>query len=91
MATAGPFFLRELFASGPLFGWHPLPVPILLHCHLTRAAVAEEFLFRGYGLERLQELTGSKWIAGLLTLAIFTYGHLSYWVWHSSWLLPRRV
>jgi len=31
---------------------------------VTRAAFVEELLVRGYGIERLQELTGSKVIAG---------------------------
>ena len=46
-----------------------------------RAAIAEEILFRGYGIERIQELTGSRVIAGVVTLAVFTLGHLSYWGW----------
>jgi membrane protease YdiL (CAAX protease family) len=46
-----------------------------------RAAIAEEILFRGYGIERIQELTGSRFIAGAVTLAAFTLGHLSYWGW----------
>ena len=33
---------------------------------------------RGYGIERLQELTGSKAIAGAVTLFFFTIGHMSY-------------
>lgn len=56
----------------------PLWYRVLL---VTRAAVVEETLFRGYGIERLQELTGSRWIAGLVTLALFSFGHLSYWGW----------
>lgn len=46
---------------------------------VTRAAFAEEILFRGYGLERIKELTGSKWFAGLVTMAGFTYAHLAGW------------
>lgn len=46
---------------------------------VTRAAVAEELLFRGYGITRLQELTGSPLVAGVITWAVFTYAHLSYW------------
>ena len=48
---------------------------------VTRAALMEETLFRGYGIERLNELTGSKWVAGLLSWAAFTFAHLSYWGW----------
>ena len=46
---------------------------------VTRAAVVEETLFRGYGIERLQELTGSRWIAAIVTCAAFTVAHLTYW------------
>ena len=48
---------------------------------VLRAAVVEEFLFRGYGIERLQELTGSRFIAGIVTLAAFTLAHLAYSGW----------
>jgi membrane protease YdiL (CAAX protease family) len=46
---------------------------------VTRAAVAEELLFRGYPIPRLEELTRSRGFAALLSWAAFTYAHLSYW------------
>ena len=46
---------------------------------VTRAAVAEELLFRGYPIERLEELTSSRWVAALVSWAAFTYTHLSGW------------
>ena len=48
---------------------------------VTRAAVAEELLFRGYPIERLLELTGSRVVAGILSWAAFTYAHLAGWGW----------
>jgi len=54
----------------------PLWFRILL---VTRAAVGEELLFRGYAISRLEELSGSRMFAALLSWAIFTYAHLSYW------------
>ena len=45
---------------------------------VTRAAICEEILMRGYGIERLQELTGSKWIAGAVTVTLFALGHWTY-------------
>jgi membrane protease YdiL (CAAX protease family) len=42
---------------------------------VTRAAVVEEVAFRGYGLERIAELTGSKWLAAAVTFALFTFAH----------------
>jgi membrane protease YdiL (CAAX protease family) len=46
---------------------------------VTRAAVAEETLFRGYPLERLEEWSGSRLLAGVLSWAAFTYAHLAAW------------
>jgi uncharacterized protein len=46
---------------------------------VTRAAVCEEILFRGYSIERLQEWSGSAWLAGLISLAVFTAAHLTSW------------
>lgn len=46
---------------------------------VTRAAVCEEVLFRAYPLERLSEWSGSKWLAGLVSVVVFTYAHLSSW------------
>jgi membrane protease YdiL (CAAX protease family) len=46
---------------------------------VTRAAVAEELLFRGYPITRLEELSRSRLLAALVSWAAFTYAHLSYW------------
>lgn len=51
----------------------------------VRAAVVEELLFRGYPMERLLELTGSKWIAALVPGALFIGGH--YWSWGAGQLI----
>ncbi|HKD21413.1 MAG TPA: type II CAAX endopeptidase family protein [Rhizomicrobium sp.] len=42
---------------------------------VTRAAVVEETAFRGYGFERLAELSGSRWLAAVVTFALFTLAH----------------
>ena len=46
---------------------------------VTRAAVAEETIFRGYSIERLEEWSGSRLLAGAVTWAAFTYAHLQSW------------
>ena len=46
---------------------------------VLRAGVVEEILFRGYGIERLRELTGNKYVAGAITLVLFSVAHLSHW------------
>lgn len=53
---------------------------------VTRAAFVEETLFRGYGIERLQELTGNRWLAGFITWATFTVAHVGHWGWAALFL-----
>lgn len=47
----------------------------------VRAAVSEEVLFRGYAMERVEELTGSRVVATVLSLAVFAIDHVAYWGW----------
>lgn len=44
---------------------------------VTRAALVEETAFRGYGFERITELTGSKALAAIVTFALFSLAHYS--------------
>ena len=44
-----------------------------------RAAVTEEILFRGYAIERLGAVVGSRLAAALVSLVIFTLAHLGAW------------
>jgi membrane protease YdiL (CAAX protease family) len=39
------------------------------------AGVFEETLYRGYGIERLAQYFGGKWVAAALTLVLFTFAH----------------
>lgn len=54
------------------------PFPLLFFGILT-AAVTEELLFRAYPLERVQELGGSRWVAGGISVAFFCLLHLPSW------------
>jgi membrane protease YdiL (CAAX protease family) len=56
-----------------------LPVLFLL---VLRAAVVEEVLYRGYAIERINELTKSKWVAGLVPLIMFMLVHLTWGIGH---------
>jgi CAAX protease family protein len=49
-----------------------LPVTLLT---VVRAGISEELFYRGYAIERLQSLTGSRWIAGLVPLVMFAGFH----------------
>jgi membrane protease YdiL (CAAX protease family) len=46
---------------------------------VTRAAVMEEIVFRGYPIERFQAWTGSRMVAALISVVAFTYAHLAAW------------
>lgn len=46
---------------------------------VIRAAVGEEILFRGYAIERLQELSGSRVVAGTISCLVFTLEHVGPW------------
>lgn len=43
--------------------------------------IAEELLYRGYAVERIAALTGSYWIAGMVSVAIFGLAHVPTWGW----------
>lgn len=58
-------------------------LPYWLNCLIVaRAAVSEEVLFRGYPIERLRELTGSRAIAAVVPCVVFTLDHVGFWGWH---------
>ena len=43
------------------------------------AAFVEEIIYRGYIIERIEALTGSKWFAFAISAVAFTLVHLSSW------------
>jgi len=55
------------------FSWWVLLLSVLT------AGITEEILFRGYSLERLYEITGNKWISGLISLIFFVAIHATGW------------
>jgi membrane protease YdiL (CAAX protease family) len=58
-------------------GGHAAFVPPLWGTFLVvlRAGIVEEMFYRGYAIERIQALTGSRWIAGLISLIAFASFH----------------
>ena len=54
-----------------------LPIPVILGIIFT-TAITEEILFRGYPVERIQELTGRKWIAVAISFTIFVFPHVQF-------------
>lgn len=51
----------------------------LMTATLVRAGVVEEILYRGYPIERIEEMTGSIWLAALIPGAVFILAHLASW------------
>jgi uncharacterized protein len=51
------------------------PSLLVVTVSMLRAGVAEEIFYRGFAIERLQSLTGSKLFAGLVPLTIFAVSH----------------
>ena len=43
------------------------------------AGVTEEIIFRGYALERLEELTGNRLLSSVVSIGAFTVLHLAGW------------
>ena len=48
---------------------------------VVRAAVFEEMYFRGFAIERLTDILGSRWGAAAISFVAFTAEHLGYWGW----------
>ncbi len=57
-----------------------LPEWVLIPAWIT-GAFTEEVLFRSYPIERLTQLIGQRWLAGLITVLAFTLLHLFGWDW----------
>jgi membrane protease YdiL (CAAX protease family) len=53
-----------------------LPVKLAI---VATGVVTEEFLWRGYPIERLTELTGSLWIGGATSFVVFLAVHFPAW------------
>jgi uncharacterized protein len=55
-----------------------LPIWLQLFVALS-AGVTEEVLFRGYAIERMTELTGSRWLGAIVPIVVFGALHAPFW------------
>ena len=55
-----------------------LPIWFRVAAALT-GGVIEETLYRGYAVGRLEALTGRRWLAGAMVVAVFTLAHVPLW------------
>jgi CAAX protease family protein len=51
------------------------PSPWIVALVVLRAGVVEELFYRGFAIERLENLTGSTWMASLVPLVVFAAAH----------------
>jgi len=58
---------------------------------VVSAAICEEFIYRGFGIEELAYLTGKSWLAGLLSLILFTAGHAGLYGLSAALIIPGLV
>jgi membrane protease YdiL (CAAX protease family) len=55
-----------------------LPLPLQLFIALS-AGFTEEILFRGYAIERVTELTRSRWLGAIVPIVVFGAVHAPFW------------
>jgi len=67
-----------------------LPLGVRVGLVIT-AAICEEFIFRGFAIEELGMLTGSRWFAALVSLAVFALGHTGVYGFSTALLIPASV
>jgi membrane protease YdiL (CAAX protease family) len=60
--------------TGEALAKFPLWLSVLI---VLRAGVVEELFYRGYAIERLQLLGLNRYLAGLIPLLIFGFGHMT--------------
>jgi membrane protease YdiL (CAAX protease family) len=55
-----------------------LPIWLQLFAAVS-AGFTEEILFRGYAIERMTELTGSRWLGAIIPIIVFGAIHAPFW------------
>ena len=76
-------YVRELLTNQPspvLDVTRILPAWVMIPAWIT-GSFTEEVLFRSYTIERLTQIVGRRWLAGLITMVAFTLLHLLSWDW----------
>ncbi|HKT45904.1 MAG TPA: CPBP family intramembrane glutamic endopeptidase [Candidatus Acidoferrales bacterium] len=58
---------------------------------VVTAGICEEFIFRGFAIEQIGALTGSRWLGAALSLASFGLGHYGTYGMSSAILIPTTI
>lgn len=67
-----------------------LPLTLRIGVVLS-AAICEEFMYRGFAIEELAMLTRNRWLAGAISLVLFTVSHIRIYGFSPSLLVPGTV
>lgn len=67
-----------------------VPLELRIAVVLT-AAICEEFMYRGFGIEALAYLTSKRWLAGVLSLIVFTVSHAGLYGLSAALIIPGLV
>jgi membrane protease YdiL (CAAX protease family) len=67
-----------------------IPIAIRVLVAIT-AGVCEEFVFRGFAIEEIGLLTGSRWIGAALSVILFGLAHIGTYGYSTAVLLPATI
>ncbi len=83
----------SVHVAAPKFDLHQMAqVPIVVRvCLVLTAAICEEFIYRGFAIEELGLLTGSRWFGAFASLALFALGHVGVYGFSTALLIPASV
>jgi membrane protease YdiL (CAAX protease family) len=81
------------FVAAPKFDLHQITkIPIALRCGLVvTAGICEEFIYRGFAIEEIGALIGSRWSGAAISLALFGLGHVGVYGFSTALLIPTSV
>ncbi|HXE12414.1 MAG TPA: CPBP family glutamic-type intramembrane protease [Bryobacteraceae bacterium] len=84
--------IASRFVRAPSFDLQLSGVPLSLRAGLVlTAGICEEFIYRGFAIEELGALAGSRWLAALVSLIFFTLPHARLYGFSSALILPAML
>ena len=96
----GAFVVAFVFAgavsrlvAAPKVDLHQITkIPLAVRCVLVvTAAVCEEFMFRGFAIEEIGALTGSRWGGAAISVVLFGLGHVGLYGFSTALLIPMSI
>lgn len=83
----------SVHVAAPKFDLHQIAsVPLFVRiCLVLTAAFAEEFIYRGFAIEEIGLITGNRWFGAVVSLALFSLGHVGVYGLSTALLIPASV